>query len=108
MEQRTRQDQQEGRDPVHAAAASSSQRNASRVEAWPVERVDPFDLGDEVTSGAAAPAVDIPQLQLAELRARIHELDAKVAGLLARREELTRAAFEVATRASTMASANSV
>ncbi len=62
----------------------------------PVERVDPFDLGDVSLLGVAQTAREAAGVRLEELRSRITELDAEVAGLLARREQLTRAAFELA------------
>jgi hypothetical protein len=63
----------------------------------PVERVDPFDHPDQGTSRLTPSPIELALMQLGEIRSRIDELDAEVAGLLAQREALTRVAFELAS-----------
>jgi hypothetical protein len=65
-----------------------------------VERVDPFDHPHQATARLTPSPVERAQMQLGELRSRIDELDAEVAGLLAQREALTRVAFELASASS--------
>jgi hypothetical protein len=58
--------------------------------------VDPFDHPDAPVSGLVHSEADLARVRLGEIRSRITELDSQVAGLLARREQLTRAAFDLA------------
>jgi hypothetical protein len=61
-----------------------------------IERVDPYDHVAEPFAWTSRSSEKLLRSRLDELRARIAELDAQVAGLLQRRERLTRAAFEMA------------
>lgn len=62
-----------------------------------IERVDPYDHVEERAGWAPPSAEERVRARLDELRVRIAEVDAQVARLMARREELTRAAFDAAT-----------
>ena len=71
-------------------------RAATPRRAGPIERVDPFDHPEHPLSALVPSAAEVVAMRLGRLRSRITELDAEVAGLLAQRDALERAALELA------------
>lgn len=59
-----------------------------------MERVDPYDHVEEPIAGLHVTPEELARARLSQLRTRIRRLDEQVVGLLVRRLELVRSAFD--------------